>query len=275
MAMINCPECGKEISDKAMTCPNCGAPVEQRKTPEIEVQSSKDLSERYRKMGAKKKTQICKHCKSEIPKGAKVCPYCKKKQSSVAKWVIIALIVLVLIGSITSGNGETEKPHKASNDDTVPQVTQVENNPSSQIEKENGNKNEFSIGEIAEYKDVQIVVTGYEESSGNDWGTPDEGMTFVFPEIEIVNNSDEEIGISSMLSFECYVDDYKTDFSSSAFMAISTDKTKQQLDGSIAPGKKLKGVLGIEASQDWETIEIYYKDNVWLDSNFSFIISRK
>lgn len=24
MALINCPECGKEISDKAESCPNCG-----------------------------------------------------------------------------------------------------------------------------------------------------------------------------------------------------------------------------------------------------------
>ena len=27
MALIKCPECGKEISDKAMSCPNCGCPV--------------------------------------------------------------------------------------------------------------------------------------------------------------------------------------------------------------------------------------------------------
>lgn len=27
MAMINCPECGKEISDKAASCPNCGCPI--------------------------------------------------------------------------------------------------------------------------------------------------------------------------------------------------------------------------------------------------------
>ena len=27
MALINCTECGKEISDKAQTCPGCGAPV--------------------------------------------------------------------------------------------------------------------------------------------------------------------------------------------------------------------------------------------------------
>lgn len=28
MAMIKCPECGKEISDKAAACPNCGAITE-------------------------------------------------------------------------------------------------------------------------------------------------------------------------------------------------------------------------------------------------------
>ena len=28
MALIKCSECGKEVSDKASACPNCGAPVE-------------------------------------------------------------------------------------------------------------------------------------------------------------------------------------------------------------------------------------------------------
>ena len=27
MALINCPECGKQISDKAGSCPNCGCPI--------------------------------------------------------------------------------------------------------------------------------------------------------------------------------------------------------------------------------------------------------
>lgn len=27
MALINCPECGKEISDKATSCPHCGNPI--------------------------------------------------------------------------------------------------------------------------------------------------------------------------------------------------------------------------------------------------------
>lgn len=27
MALIKCPECGKEISDRAGACPNCGCPI--------------------------------------------------------------------------------------------------------------------------------------------------------------------------------------------------------------------------------------------------------
>lgn len=31
MALIKCPECGNEISDKAYSCPKCGCPIKQEK----------------------------------------------------------------------------------------------------------------------------------------------------------------------------------------------------------------------------------------------------
>ena len=31
MALVKCPECGKEISDKASNCPGCGYPIESQK----------------------------------------------------------------------------------------------------------------------------------------------------------------------------------------------------------------------------------------------------
>ena len=34
MAMIKCPECGKEISSKAEACPNCGMPIRGRQKKE-------------------------------------------------------------------------------------------------------------------------------------------------------------------------------------------------------------------------------------------------
>lgn len=32
MALINCPECNKQISDRAVTCPSCGCPVAAQPT---------------------------------------------------------------------------------------------------------------------------------------------------------------------------------------------------------------------------------------------------
>lgn len=37
MALIKCPECGKEISDKAGECPNCGYPLEDMRVEKEEV----------------------------------------------------------------------------------------------------------------------------------------------------------------------------------------------------------------------------------------------
>lgn len=46
MALIKCPECGKEISDKAECCPNCGCPsTEWLKNTEKTVDSLEILNE--------------------------------------------------------------------------------------------------------------------------------------------------------------------------------------------------------------------------------------
>lgn len=47
MALIKCPECGKEISDKASNCPNCGCPMgkqEIKVMPSLEVSTSANES---------------------------------------------------------------------------------------------------------------------------------------------------------------------------------------------------------------------------------------
>lgn len=43
MALINCPECTKEISNKAKSCPNCGMPIENDLTIQLEKKLGKKL----------------------------------------------------------------------------------------------------------------------------------------------------------------------------------------------------------------------------------------
>ena len=40
MALIKCPECGKEISDKAEMCINCGFPLKQHENNEMSAGKS-------------------------------------------------------------------------------------------------------------------------------------------------------------------------------------------------------------------------------------------
>lgn len=49
MSMITCSECGKEISDKAQTCPNCGCPI----TPIVEGESNGNVNKKVKKKEAK------------------------------------------------------------------------------------------------------------------------------------------------------------------------------------------------------------------------------
>ena len=51
------------------------------------------------------KTKLCKHCKTEIPAKAKVCPNCKKKQGGIVKWIIIGVLAIAVIGSAAGNSG--------------------------------------------------------------------------------------------------------------------------------------------------------------------------
>lgn len=45
MALIRCPECGKEISDKAASCPNCGCPMRQERNVYLQEEYGEDEEE--------------------------------------------------------------------------------------------------------------------------------------------------------------------------------------------------------------------------------------
>lgn len=58
----------------------------------------------------------CKYCKTEIDKDAKICPNCKKKQSSFSKKLGIVLgIFIVIIGIVAFSNGSNNKDNDDDN----------------------------------------------------------------------------------------------------------------------------------------------------------------
>ncbi|MBQ8803872.1 MAG: DUF5067 domain-containing protein [Tyzzerella sp.] len=209
-------------------------------------------------MSKEEQTKVCKHCQTEIPKKAKVCPNCRKKQGGILKWIIIIVIVIAAISAMTGGDDEPKK------------VGDVQSGEEGNKETGKETKDTFSLGEIAELDGVRVTMTNYQESAGSEWNKPTDGNVFMLVEFEIENNSEEEIVVSSMMSFEAYADDYAANVSFGALV----ENEQTQLDGTVAPGKKMKGWIGYEIPSDWADFEIHFIDSVWSDTPFKFTIEK-
>ena len=157
-----------------------------------------------------------------------------------------------LVGSTpTKGNPPTESDEISSTETPTVETNKV-----------------FKPGDSVELDDVVVTFIGVTESKGSTYNKPTKGNIFALCEFEIVNNSNEEISISSMLSFEAYCDDYACEYSLSALMEKGN---KDQLDGTVAAGKKMKGIVGYEIPKDWKELEIQYTLDVWNDNKIVFV----
>lgn len=225
----------------------------------------KNVRKRGKMQKEKPTTKVCKHCKTEIPFDAKICPQCRKKQGGNVKWIVIAVIaILIISGTLT----EDDEPKKVDKTET----SSSETNSNTDTSKENTDKTTtFTIGDTAELNDVQVTMVDYEESTGSDFNKPADGNVFVLVKFEIANNSDAELTISSIMSFDAYADDYSLNYSLGAIMEKPDNS---QLDGTIAAGKKMNGWIGYEVPTDWKNIEIHFTDNAWSNNEFVFNIDK-
>ena len=65
MAMIKCPECGKEISDRAEVCPGCGYPVKDY-LQETKDKEQREIPEKKWNESEKKVSMLIKNRKFQI-----------------------------------------------------------------------------------------------------------------------------------------------------------------------------------------------------------------
>lgn len=206
-----------------------------------------------------KKMTKCKACEAEIAKSASRCPHCGAYQHT-AQLICMAilaflLIVLVEIPLIRQNSSE-------------PKLVGFDSNVSASVTPAE-QPLLFGVGDVAELKDIQVTLTSIEESSGSQFLTPDSGNTFLICHFNIENNSQSDIGVSSLLSFSAYVDDYATSLSLSAIASSAAS----QLDGSVAAGRKMAGVVGYEVPEDWAELEIHFTPNFWSRKDIIFSAS--
>lgn len=227
-------------------------------------------------------TKKCKYCKSEIDEKAKVCPVCKKKQGGFLKYIIIGIVVIIIIGALLSGGNDDDEPKKittneenndtgnVNNTDNTNDSDNVTTQPT-ETDKPDQEDIKFAVGETAQLNNINVTLVSVTESKGSEYNKPPEGKVFVLAEFEIENNSDKELTVSSMVSFEAYSDGYST---STSFSAILEKGDKNQLDGTVAAGKKMNGVVGYELPEDWSELEIHFTPDVWTGKKIVFIATK-
>lgn len=202
-------------------------------------------------------TKICKHCQTEIPKKAKVCPQCRKKQGGGCLPVVIGFFVLILIVGLFSGGDESTP-----SDDNPQSVGKIENNDNAENNDEKID-NEFVVGEIVETSSLKIsYLSAGEYKSDNEFMQPEEGYTYWRTEFEIENISDTDQAISSMMSWECYADDYSMEQS-----WVGDDV----IDATLSPGKKVKGAMYFIVPVDAEEIIVEFETNFWSETKVIFV----
>ena len=213
------------------------------------------------------KLKNCKVCGTEVAKSAKICPHCGAKLKK-GHPILIGILVFFVLVAIIGSSGDDDEPKKVETSTPTQNVetTPIQTEQEPELEKEN--KSAFYVGETAELKGVNVTLASVTESTGSTYNTPTDGNVFVLCEFEIANNSDKEIAVSSMMSFEAYCDDYTCTFSLGALMEKGN---KNQLDGTVAAGKKFNGVVGYEVPTDWQELEIVFTPDFWSGKDITFI----
>ena len=160
-------------------------------------------------MGNETQTKVCKHCQTEIPKKAKVCPNCRKKQGGILKWIIIAVLVIAVISSVAGGDDEKESGQSSSNQNQETEVKQEEQATIEYMSCSVGEMMDLLEGNALKaestYQDKYVEITGRLSNIDSDGKY-----------ISIVDQNDEW----AILGIQCYL---TTDEQREQVMEMSVD----------------------------------------------------
>lgn len=110
----------------------------------------------------------------------------------------------------------------------------------------------MKVGDAVQFNDMKITLNGVRSSTGDEYTAPENSKYLIF-DVVIENTGKEPVNVSSMLNFELMdAEGYAQDLSIMPEM-------KGQLDGEVAPGRKLAGEIGFDVVES-EFYEFIFAD---------------
>ncbi|MBQ9002876.1 MAG: DUF4352 domain-containing protein [Eggerthellaceae bacterium] len=208
------------------------------------------------------KMVTCKSCGQQIAKSAKSCPNCGAKNKGSKLPIVIGVVVVIIVIGAIGASGGGSQPQKVSGSSSASAAT---NSTSASTSA----KTKFGIGDTADFDGVQIKLSSAVLSRGSTYVKPDAGKLYLGLIVDIANNSSKDINISSIGNFEAYCDDYSLNQSLSGQQAPEWDGISQ-LDGSVAAGKRMNGVIVYEVPEGFSKFELSASPSFWSSKSVTF-----
>lgn len=209
-------------------------------------------------------TKLCKHCQTEIPKKAKVCPNCRKKQGGVGKWIVIALVAVLLIGAIggsdeESGNNDVGNNSEMVNNNSNNNTSENGINKDTTTENVDDKENIISKGDVFEanglkvsIKEISTNYTDYEDPYGI--YAPKEGYKYVSVSFTYENTGKSDAYVS-IYDYDCYADGTLCEQS----YYFDTDF----INANLSSGRNVSFTTYYVVPVDAKDVELEYTSNIW------------
>lgn len=223
----------------AVNCPSCGASSGQA-----------DLEPHEKR--AARQPQI----NAPPPKATKASPAAKRKRNPVAATIIAVLVFIFIISALIISYLENH-----------PQKRNSANGEETSVVELDAALPRHSLGQTALLQGMDVTLLSAEEVVGERYWAAEEGYTYLVCEFELQNNSQSDIHVSSS-HFFLVLNGREYAYSYDAMSAEG--KKKARLEGTIAPGKKMKGYVGFELPEDWQSGELKITD--WEYGSTEYII---
>ena len=263
---MKCPRCGKEQEVTGAFCMECGAPLNSQPQPNVPPQQGNGYYTQQQVPPNNYGNPNYNHQQQNgygMPNQNMYRKPPKKNPAIIALRIVLGVAAIIIgifliikaLSNIASNDGEWEKVDSGTTQNE--QTNQGDSDVVQEPEKEF-----FAVGETAVQNDVSVTLVSATESMGSTFSEPEDGNVFVICEFEIVNNSTKDLAISSLICFEAYCDDYSITQSLTGLL-VDEAKGKNQLDGSVAAGKKMNGVIAYEVPADYTNLEITVSPDFW------------
>ena len=216
---------------------------------------------------ANEETKICKHCQTEIPKKAKICPNCRKKQGLGCLPIgLIVVGVLIVIGMVFGGSGDkdtdSEQPAQAVSEDAgkTTDTANADNKESSKEKK--AEKNVVGEGESFEAQGLKVTVDDIDqdyELKDDEYGLYDleDGYKYIATSYTFTNTGKSDAYVS-IYDFDCYADNTKCE---QKFISDGGDF----INANLSAGREVSFTTFYAVPEDAESIELEYTSNIWTD----------